>query len=551
MKTPVEQATLAFLQEQTPELADSFLEALPRAWRTTLENLLGAMFREKLITGPPVPLPSGGRLAVGGATEHAFGRVTVSGQVRVESSQGEKELDHPLDVFEALGGHWGVLPGEVAESAANLAMAYACVADRGTQLPPNLPDIDNSILTLERMCAEGHNLHPCGRVRTGMSPEESYRYAAECVGDVELRLMSVRADRMLVSGPMAAFFPAPAGRVVLAVHPWQLAHAIPATYPEELASAIIVPLERTIRATSTTSMRSVVTPNGLVLKTALDVLLTSTRRNISPATTYNGPRISTILTRIVASEPQLRRRVAVVRELAGVAFRSPGDHDHDRLRNLSMLIREDPNRYVNPGDLAVTGCALFASLHGRTVLEHLVGDPEDMLVEYAELLLPPVLRLLVKYGIALEAHLQNTVVVFRGERPVRLLLRDFAGIRVSLDRLRSAGVDYRPHPDSITTTSDLNEVRNKAFYAAVQANLAEVVRGLNVPDERAWGLIWRVCKQTFASLAAEGFADAANADRSALCAPTLGQKAFLSMRLKPDCGDIYHQVPNPLHHVAS
>ncbi|MGH8909246.1 MAG: IucA/IucC family protein, partial [Egibacteraceae bacterium] len=564
------------------------------------------------------------RLVIGIGQSSAFGRLRIEGPVLHLTGESCRELTHPVELLRVLeaaglggGPAWRELAREASESVANLAMAYACVEERSARLGRaarelgatgagqlgllaalDPPPCDPTLL-FERLCAEGHNLHPCGRVRKGMSPAESHRYAAECAGAVDLALVAVRADHVLctpdeqgrdVAAILLDHFPqleravcqALAARrlpardfAVLPVHPWQRAHALPDTYPDELRAGVIVPLDEvSLPAAATTSLRTVVAGPGrhgrrLIVKTALDVLLTSTHRNMSAATTYNGPRISRLLARLFAAEPELRGRVVPVAELAGAAFQPPGAAGR-RLRNLSALLREDPNLHLRPGEVAITGCALYATspVTGRSVLADLVEQyrthralaPDQagmaLLAEYAALFVPTILIPLVKYGIGLEAHLQNTLVVFRDGRPVRLLLRDFGGLRLNPARLAAAGVAYQPYPGSITVTDDIAQVRAKVFYASLQANLAEVIMRLaadcGLREDDCWLLVWREAERAFARLAADpALVERVHADRAALYAPGLGQKAFTQMRLQPLAGDIYREMPNPLHALAA
>jgi len=639
--TEEERRTLAFLRAEVPHLAKAFLAHLPRARMTTLSHLTAAILREdiaqlstrsqdsaELGEARIVRLGPDACMVIGIGQSSAFGWLRIECPVMHITGHSRRELTHPVELLYVLEaarlGHglaWRELAREASESVANLAMAYACVEERSAQLGRTARDLGatgagqlgllaalecpllDSTLLFERLCAEGHNLHPCGRVRKGMSPAESYRYAAECAGTTNLALVAVCAEHVLRTpdeqgGDVAAIlfdhFPrlrqaagqalAARGRstrdfTVLPVHPWQRAHALPRTYPDELRTGVIVPLdELSLPATSTTSLRTVVAGPGrhgrrLVVKTALDVLLTSTSRNMSAATTYNGPRISRLLTRLLAAEPELRDRVVAVAELAGAAFRPGGveaEPSARRLRNLSVLLREDPNMHLRPGELAIIGCALYATspVTGRSVLADLVEQfratrawaPDQaalvLLAEYTALFVPLILILLTKYGIGLEAHLQNTLVVFRDGRPVRLLLRDFGGLRLNPARLAAAGVAYQPYPDSITVTDDIAQVRLKVFYASLQANLAEIITRLvadfALEENACWLLVWQEAERAFARLAADpALVERVHADRAALYAPRLGQKAFTLMRLKPLAGDIYREVPNPLHVIAA
>ena len=67
---------------------------------------------------------------------------------------------------------------------------------------------------------------------------------------------------------------------------------------------------------------------------------------------------------------------------------------------------------------------------------------------------------------ALEAHGQNTLVVLRDGRPVRILYRDLGGVRVSPARLRAAGVEAPPLLGDLPS-DDPDVLRTKLAAAAV------------------------------------------------------------------------------------
>ncbi|MGH3546159.1 MAG: IucA/IucC family protein [Mycobacteriales bacterium] len=464
-------------------------------------------------------------------------------------------------------------------------------------------------LLLDQLNVTGHNVHPLGRLRHGMSPAQALRYAAECQpGEpVMLPMVAVRTELLCrtagaaegTAGTAAPGAAAPrhlgeiletefdhlaAGKRHLAtpdeytlvpLHPWQYDHVLLEQYAPELAEGHIVVLPQRLAATPTTSLRTLATGPGRsgrrwMVKTALSARLTSTRRDISPATTVNGPAISAILADIVAADPLLRDRVGVIGERAGSYFAPPAAAaDPTRLRGLSALLRDDLADHVGRGQLAVSASSLCAdsSLHERPLLAHLVTRiaahrgcalrtaAQLFLESYADLLGTTMVVLLSGYGIGLEAHLQNTVVVLdRDDMPVRLLLRDFAGLRVHLPRLAAAGYRYDPHPSSLTASRSVQAARTKAYYACLQANLAEIVLTLSsrcdLDAAQAWAGVWARLDRAWTYVAHRLGATAAAPDRAAAREPTLLQKAFVTMACEETGIDRYVAVPNPLHDAA-
>ena len=258
--------------------------------------------------------------------------------------------------------------------------------------------------------------------------------------------------------------------------------------------------------------------------------------------------------------------------MAGAYFKPDRDEPDPatataKSRNLSAVLREDGGRYAGREELAIAGCALYAEspVTGRPILAELVeefarsagaGSPGEaafrFVSEYASVVLPGFLTLMVKYGVGLEGHLQNSVPVFRAGRPVRLHFRDWGGARIHAGRLGRRGLRVSFYPGSATLTDNLGEMRNKVLCAVFQNHLGEIVlqtcEHFGVPERDLWREVRRICDALFDEIAAhpEHAADAA-ADKEALYRAEVNHKALTAMRLDPEGGYRYARVPNPLH----
>jgi siderophore synthetase component len=327
----------------------------------------------------------------------------------------------------------------------------------------------------------------------------------------------------------------------------------------------------------TSSVRTLLTersPAGrrLLVKTALDTLIGSTRRSISAHTTNNGPVYSRLLRQIIDREPTLIDRIVLLDELAGASYRPlPHDPDPDRRsRALSALVRRDVSAYLRPEELPVPGCALpaRAPVTDSSVLVELVtryaatrGDADlgaaglRFAEEYATLLLPVSVILMTKYGIAIEAHLQNSIFTFVEAKPTRLVLRDWGGMRIYPPRLRRQGLALDPRPGTVTVTDDVQVMRAKVLYTVLSNHLGEVVAHLvtrcGVDPAPVWQRIRAMVEGLLTGLATDpALGEDVAADRAVLFGPTLPIKAFARMRLDPAGGDQYVQVRNPLHEAC-
>jgi staphyloferrin A synthase len=275
---------------------------------------------------------------------------------------------------------------------------------------------------------------------------------------------------------------------------------------------------------------------GRHVKTAMDVQMTSAVRTVSPAAVHNGPRLSHLLHRLTADLP-----LTVLAETAAGAVITGGEPQ----RRMACLRREAPR--PGPGETVLPIAALGATApaDGRPLLCEAVraagGDPYRWLGHLATLLWPPLLTVLGR-GVALEAHGQNTLVVLRGGRPVRILYRDLGGVRVSPARLRAAGVDPPPlYGDLIS--DDPHVLRTKLAAAALGTVAAELVTRLarhhDADPARLWGIV------------AAAVRDAGTADAAAIRRAPLPVKATTAMRLAADpLDDIWATLDNPLAGAA-
>ncbi|MCU7722466.1 RhbF-like rhizobactin siderophore biosynthesis protein [Actinoplanes sp. KI2] len=469
----------AALAVHAPELIDGFLAALPEAADTVGRRLRGALTREGIRDMGPGP-------------RHGFNRV-------------EYPAAGVADPVELLAGIDA--PGFAAElrnAVVNLAIAMA------RPPAPVGDDPDWQAIGLERLAVAGHNLHPCGRTRLGWDTSDVLAYDLE-TPTTRLGFVAVEGDlrigdRMFPGG-------------VHPVHPWQRDTVLPTRYRELLRDGTITILDDELEAVPTAALRTLWVPSlGEYFKVSLDIQVTSTRRSISVASTRNGPAVSRLLHRLVTDD-----RVMLMAETAGAAVPVGSGRD------LSAIRRDGLGRRLRPGERVIPGGAL-PFLLGDLV----TGDPGAWLRAYAEMLLPPLLRLTAQ-GVALEAHLQNCLPTFVGGWPHRVALRDFAGLRLHLPRLRAAGHDITLWPGSVVGTDDLEIFRAKIGYTLFQAHLGEIILRLDIDEDRAWRIVREVLDEC-----------CAGDDHAAFTAPMVPHKALVRMRIAGE-GDVYIPVRNPLH----
>ncbi|HTJ34330.1 MAG TPA: IucA/IucC family protein [Dactylosporangium sp.] len=473
MDAPDVGQTLQALRAHRPDLVADFSAAVPQARAAVLTRLWGALWRERIVA--PARL--------GGAAPPLFGPLVPA--VVADGVQ----YDDPGVLAAALGLHER-LRVELDNSVANLALAMTA--------PPSPGD---TLADAEQSIVDGHPLHPCCRTRIGMSTLDVLAYAPEHHPLVALRLVDVEPARWRTAGtPMPPRLP---------VHPWQL--------PRALASGLVTDTGVDVPARPLMSLRTLEVGGGdwagLHVKTAVEVQMTSAVRTLSAPAIHNGPLASELVAVLSRGTPGIH----VLRERSAGTVLS---RDGEPQRALGAVWRDAP-----PASARVVPLALLP--HRPDLLT------PACFTALVELMLPPLLGLL-RLGVALEAHGQNTLVELDpAGRPVRLYYRDLGGIHVHPGRLAAAGHEMPPLTGALPTGDD-DALRTKLLASAFATVLSSLVAALG--DERLWDHVAAVARR-----------HAGPADLAAVFADTWPVKATTAMRLAADpLTDRWCPVPNPL-----
>ncbi|QBP42575.1 IucA/IucC family protein [Paenisporosarcina antarctica] len=454
----------------------------------------------------------------------------------------------------------------------------------------------------EQWVVEGHPLHPGTKTKFGVSTADVIKYSPEWGGNPEVAFVAVSKkhchttsiDEQSVTSLLYQEYEGLHSVVdetlhilglkvdqfeVIPVHPWQFEYTLPTLYKEEIEMKRIVPiLSFRIPTQSLVSFRSLAPIQNRGqgrhhIKTAVNIQTTSAVRTVSPNSVENGPILSKIMASILEKENNFDGRFVVIQERAGAYYKSlkeslSEEENWTFKANLGSLLRENPENHIKEeNEIPMAAAALLAEspISGKLIAVELVeelavhyqlSDQKEaaslFIQKYAEASLPGFLTLMVRYGISLEGHMQNSVSVFRNGELVRILLRDFGGIRILPERLEKHGYDAKFYPGSSIVTDQVDQLRNIISYSVIQNHFAELitclVRSLEIEEDRLWEEVAIVCKAVFEDLKKDSsIAQQAEADEYELFQPTIHLKALTTMRLQ---GDItaytFTQVQNPL-----
>lgn len=518
-------------------------------------------------------------------------------------------LEHPGRLLRALAPVLGLtsatavrIEHELADSVFHLAVARAVAELRvrarlgGLRWPAPV-DPENLVIA-------GHPWHPMCKTRLGLHLHEVLRLAPEGLAAAEIHAVDVRAGLARSAGVFSdmsgeLFPPAAPGWLRLPAHGLQrrrLPRLLGALWGQDVRPADVPP----VAARALLSLRTVATA-ALHVKLSTDLHMTSARRQVSPMSRHNGPHLGALLDTIAASDAIARRGLRLQHEPASAGLDPHALGERSGLAGcLGVIFRHDlrePTRALadeadeaGPGEPVAWVCAALgerwpgavdmspgtvkpvrfdmspgtASTSLTTLLHRHEGEvllraitsayatPLMALRRYVDLLVPPALRLCTAHGVALEMHLQNTLVVHRRGRLCGFIVRDLGGIRIHRGRLAAAGHAPELAAGSFIVTDDLAQTQTKLAHTLLHAHLGTVfawaVDLLGVDEAALWAHTRAVIAGSLAGWAAAQprLASACVADRAVLLAPVVQAKALLRMRIDERVSDYaYTRVPGP------
>lgn len=538
---------------------------------------------------------------------YAFERPIVNGPYMLISPSEQKEITHPNEVlalifhegWEELSSYFHMFEEDLANSAANLSLAYT-FHEQSTEASTleAAAQTDDHYAFFEQLVIEGHPCHPGAKMRKGLNPEETIAYSAEFKNTIPLRFVAVHKKEVSTAFMKAqdwnpiifSFEPVLKAEaeirlddriddyLLLPIHPWQTIHTLQELYKTEIEQEKIIIFDYEVPYVAGMSFRTIFPAQYDTrrphYKLTTNVHLTGEVRTLSEQTIHNGPLMSNILQKIMKEDTSIdERRFIPIMECAGAHFLSANDSNIDmqtlRSENLACVIRDNVYSYINKDEWAIVGSALVASVNGanQPLIVELIElykakhclPLHDAIVSFIEKYVANALTgfipLMVKYGIGLEGHLQNTVPVFKKDgTPDRLLVRDWEGIRVHRGRLQQAEIDITNfHHKSRILVDDEKSVRNKVFYSVMQNHFGElfihVSRFYKTDEQLLWNIVKRVTQNIFIDLQKDPhYTQNAAADYDVFFAEKVDYKALTLMRMMGEAHSYFYvKVDNPLY----
>lgn len=414
--------------------------------------------------------------------------------------------------------------------------------------------ITNDLSYSESLVLEGHPTHPLTKTKLPLTLEEIRCYAPEFEKIIPLHIMLVSASHMMTTSmendeqyivnqiipelkDKLQSFLKPLDLEInnyraIFVHPWQYDHVIGELFKTWISDKILIPTPFTVESKATLSFRTMeLLHHPFHIKLPVNVQATSAVRTVSTVTTVDGPKLSYALQEMLNIYPELK--------VAAEPFGEYVDVDADLARQLACIVREKPvltqegstivsaslvNR--NPVDDDVIVDSYIKWINNELTTESI----EQFIRQYTSTLVRPLIVYIQDYGIALEAHMQNTIVNLGPNYQINFLVRDLGGSRIDLQTLKQKLPDVEITNESLIADS-IEAVIGKFQHAVVQNQLAELIHHFNQYDMVNEETLFKIVQQEIEA-AIDANKNHAQALHRVLFGPTISVKALLSMRME-------------------
>ncbi len=444
---------------------------------------------------------------------------------------------------------------------------------------------------LESAITEGHLYHPSFKARTGFTLQDHIQYGPEAAGTIQFRWLAIQSQHVEYNYPSASidFWTEELGEeqftvlskrleslgknwlsyALVPIHPWQ----VDAIQNRGLSDAIdcgdIIELgEAGDFYQATQSLRTLVNvshPEKANVKIPLNLVSTSSHRNLQDHFVCTAPAISTWLQEVVAKDEYLQRegKLLLLSEYAGLLYKPEDETKAKEMDGLiGAIFRESIVDKLQPGEEAIpfTALMLVESDNRPFIADWLDRYGVDAWVNrLLDVMLVPIWHMLVHNGIAFEAHCQNLILTYKDGWPHRIALRDFHEDMEYVE-------DYLKFPEHLPklaetdsyfetialdegfSMSDIDELRELFMDTVYVLNLADLSFLLERYHDYSEAQFWNRVRNHLNDYRQSGITRSARIDRIGAENPSIIVESLLKKKiLNGGTLDYFeHTVSNPL-----
>lgn len=503
--------------------------------------------------------------------------------------KNQQKKQNPAKIFD----RWSILKQELEESITNQALALAYYHYWQQSLKQQAKSYSSlwlwlsehhdkqQILTFsEQWGCTGHPYHPNFRVKKGFTPEEVIQYSPEFNTQVNIHWLAIHRSVAFTSIDTTSYVLLFAQHFVkeyqawyehirlqhldpeqylpLPVHPWQWENKLRFLASNLINSQQLLIVQSLQKTRPSMSFRTMMPLDnrGPHLKLATAVHTTSALRTVSPASASNSAPLSNWLKELLTQYQDFEKPLFLARDLAGINTMHPSISLQEK-KHLAMIVRENPLQMLEDSQILIPVATLFATsaISQLPLLIEIIEaskiEPEMYLIDYCKCVLQCQLHLLLKYGVALEAQQQNTLVIFQHNRPIGLVIRDLGGIKLCFNSHYDKVPKPNLHPDSTISCYELGDVFNTFIYGNFLSNLTPAINCLHaaygLSPKKIWSLIRQIINELLQNFRKEMNSLIYQRFQQHLFSLPWPHKSLLTMRLNQNQDNlVFFSLDNPL-----
>lgn len=446
---------------------------------------------------------------------------------------------------------------------------------------------DEMLTFFEQWCINGHLMHPTPKSKIGLSIDDLVKYSPEAKRYFDLDLIAVRRklavyncnNGMSYDDYMRIILKSDYEKLkeifiknnllwedyyIIPTHPWQYSHIVNNNIKvldnKILEDKDLFKIESNISVTGKAliAFRSLfLKDREKFIKLPMEIQITSSRRHLSTRASHHAVYISKILN--------------VIKENKGVSDNFEFEIEDASIhisKYIGAIYRQSINNFTHDKSIVMPVAALYEKSPeniGKTVFEDIVElyvkvnafkNINEAVIsffsKYVKLMTDDVIRLMTMYGIALEAHLQNSIIVLEDYYPKKVIVRDGEAINVCLDRIK---IDFPNHgffPDSWNVIDGTKDCQKVIMHSLITSNIGQLICHIcckyNIEEELLWSIVKNTLHLNFNKIKSTKYYGNAQEDENYLFSKYINSKSLFKMKIENKGGNefLYVQLDNPL-----
>jgi D-ornithine---citrate ligase len=362
---------------------------------------------------------------------------------------------------------------------------------------------------LEKYCWSGHNTYPFPKLIIGLNKNEEKLYFKKYVS--KLSILIVQKEKVHFSSTknytydkfLLSYFPnlikeigknykLKSNETFIPIHIYQERHDPLLKKFIKQNKLIVIHVEYPYFML--TSTRTIfVLKDKLCLKLPVNLKITSELRLISQSYCHNAPIFSDIMKQIIVTDKTINKLFAIAPDIASVYHT-----DYKISKHLDVIFRKAIlSKNTFPANFLFEVIDLKSNRRNIESIYNYIFNNEkkvnDFFMKYIYTLLYGPIVLFIKYGIAVEPHLQNCFIEFDNKGfAKKIILRDIDGININLailsNNINLDKYDFHPYtkdlfkPDIFSAT----KIWHSLIYNHVRELVLIISTNYHIDEKILW-----------------------------------------------------------------